>query len=363
MNPDPPPEFRNRQGAYMDISEEAKNIERDKLAEKESAAKNSALVSILRSRLYRNNIITLSHLSTGDRLEVKQAIIRLNFECGQDCGFCYNVIRPRVTPEDAEWAIARLLKAFDSIEVLSFSGGEPGLCRQLEKYIKMAKDGPALRVDIQTNAMPFADGQLARKVAAAGLDSALASLHAHEPALGDAITKTPGAYNKTIRGIRNLIEAGVTVHINHVINPLNQAHITDFAQTAARLFPGALICFSVAQPFIFFPPDRMKHIPRYSEFAPRLAEALDWCLENGVGFSGLHEACGLPLCVLGADKRYFKTFHNVSEQKDAASAPEDIEFFKPDKCRPCAARNRCFGVRRKYAEYFGVDELNPVEDV
>lgn len=63
------------------------------------------------------------------------------------------------------------------------------------------------------------------RLARAGLDSAQVSLEAADPEIHDRIVGHPGAWRRTVRGIRNLKAAGIHTHTNTTINSLNRDNL------------------------------------------------------------------------------------------------------------------------------------------
>jgi len=64
--------------------------------------------------------------------------------------------------------------------------------------------------------------------------------------------------------------------------------------------------------------------------------------------------CGLPLCLVPPEERaQFST-------TELAPSAGDGEFVKAEVCTSCSEANRCFGVRRGYAELYGTAELRAI---
>jgi len=316
---------------------------------------------IIYSEMERKSIFSFYRPDHSGSDHLHQVILRANFICNQKCPFCYNEATAEFEARrsEIEYMIGKINEAFKTVDRFSFSGGEPTLDENLERYIRMVKNGPARKIELQTNAVRLANTDYASKLIASGVDTAFVSLHAHEPALSATITGRKGNFEKALAGIDNLLAGGVHVDINHVINTLNYTRLPEFVRFAHSRFSNSPIVFSMAHPFKWFPDSRMKYVPRFLDFAGYLGEALEWCLETGARFSGLAEPCGIPLCILGGEKKYYGEFHEIP-----APGEEDYivdrEFIKPEVCRECDLFGNCFGIRARYAQYYGTDELRPV---
>ena len=96
-------------------------------------------------------------------------------------------------------------------------------------------------------------------------------------------------------------------------------------------------------------------IPTFSEIKPYVCEALDFCLETGVGFGGMIGQGGYPPCMLDGDLRYYR---NVLD-KVFRSEDSSEQFYKSEKCKECSFDSYCLGPRRSYVEHYGDAEIRP----
>jgi hypothetical protein len=84
-------------------------------------------------------------------------------------------------------------------------------------------------------------------------------------------------------------------------------------------------------------------------------EALDHCLESGIGFGGMIGQGGYPPCMLDGELRYYEgNLGNVYTSPEHAS-----DFVKPERCRDCSFDPYCVGVRRDYVAHHGDGEVRP----
>jgi hypothetical protein len=96
-------------------------------------------------------------------------------------------------------------------------------------------------------------------------------------------------------------------------------------------------------------------IPTFTEIKPFVAEALDYCLETGIGFGGMIGQGGYPPCMLDGQMRYYeRVLDKVFKSEDASD-----QFYKPAKCRECSFDAYCLGPRRSYVEHYGDAEIRP----
>jgi len=288
----------------------------------------------------------------GGESGIEEAVLRISYRCNQDCIFCW------VAPDAEDMPAGRVEGAIREVcrrgaRRLSFSGGEPTVSGNLEKYIMLAKECGARRVCLQTNAIRAADSGYCRRLAESGLDSAFVSFHSQIAAVSDAITGRPGSHEKTVAGLKNLIGAGIATVVNCVICRRNADTLPEYVDFVAETLPGVEICFSIAAPIYGRSMDATI-VPRYSELRAPLTAALEKCIARGVGFSGLAEGCGLPLCILGGERCFFPNLRRVRP------SPSDNSFLRLERCAGCALGSFCLGVRRFYISLYGDGEISPL---
>ncbi|HIE24018.1 MAG TPA: radical SAM protein [Candidatus Korarchaeota archaeon] len=157
--------------------------------------------------------------------------IALTYRCQNRCVFCY-ASSPRETNElNTEQFKKIIWKTFHQAKcpTLSFTGGEPTLREDLPELIEYAKslgeDKRRMRVNLITNGIKCAKEEYVKALVKAGLDSAQVSLEAGSAEIHDVITGNNGSFNKTVRGVKNLRDAGIHVHTNTTICSLNKDHI------------------------------------------------------------------------------------------------------------------------------------------
>ena len=279
-------------------------------------------------------------------------IVRIQFHCNQSCTFCF-VSTHLPAPDDA--AVRRaILEIARAGGVLQLSGGEPTLHPRLAEYVALGKREGARAVELQTNAIRLEGGDLARDLAAAGLDVAFVSLHAATADTSDALTRAPGTYHKTLRGIDALTAAGVLVRLNFVFCAANYREFPDLVRRIAARWPRAELNVSVATAFTDLVPRSAELVPRYTDILPAMTEGLALARAAGLVVHGFESMCGIPLCLAPGDPARHLALAEIADGFDAG------EFVRAPACARCDLAPRCFGVRRSYAELHGTDELRPI---
>jgi MoaA/NifB/PqqE/SkfB family radical SAM enzyme len=149
------------------------------------------------------------------------AQFEITYRCNHLCTFCYNSPtgqRELTTPQIFE--ALRKISEF-GVLYLTLTGGE-ALCHK--DFFKIAREakrlGMALR--IYSNGYLMADPKMVRRIVELNPMEVEISIHGARPESHDALTKIKGSYEKTVRAIENLVEAGVKVVLKCPITSLNQ---------------------------------------------------------------------------------------------------------------------------------------------
>src|SRR5262249_34153123 len=120
---------------------------------------------------------------------------------------------------------------------ITISGGEPTLNPKLIDYLRLARHHSQAPVELQSNAIRFADVQFAQAVTAAGVDEVFVSLHGSTAEISDAVTDAPGTFVKTIAGIDNLAQPDVVLGLNFVMCERNYRDLPDYIRFVHRRWP------------------------------------------------------------------------------------------------------------------------------
>ena len=146
--------------------------------------------------------------------------IAVTYRCNNSCLFCYAGCGSGIPGGEElgtdEWKkIIRIFRDEARIPFFSFSGGEPLLRDDLEELISHA-EGMGLETNLVSNGT-LAGEDRAISLYSAGLRTAQISVEAPEAGLHDYLAGRAGAFDETIRGIKAMIKAGISVQTNTTI--------------------------------------------------------------------------------------------------------------------------------------------------
>ena len=145
--------------------------------------------------------------------------IAVTYRCNNKCRFCYAFSPYRESGEMTTEEVKQVIDIIvDDAHVpsLSFTGGEPTLREDLFELISYARSR-GLRVNLITNGIRCHDKEFVARLVEAGLHSAQVSIEGPDAETHDYIVGVPGAFAKTVQGIKNLRETDIYTHCNTTI--------------------------------------------------------------------------------------------------------------------------------------------------
>jgi pyruvate-formate lyase-activating enzyme len=283
--------------------------------------------------------------SSGD-----SGLIRICTRCNAKCDFCSaRGILPDLV-EDREAIQNRVANALEAgRSMISFTGGEPTLVKDLPELIAMARRMGAREIDLQTNGIVLARKKIFEPLRDAGLSSIFLSLHSADSKIHDAMLGVAGAFDKALAAAELCMENGVKVRLNFVLTTSNLEGLADLVRlTADRFGRGTHLCLS----FVALQGWALDHpelVPRLSQATPEMARALD--LADSLGLdSRIPGLCGVPICMLPGYEEHFDEFHD----SDPPRQPD--RSFMP-ACADCPYRQRCSGFWKAYFDLYGTAEI------
>ena len=212
------------------------DVDLDRLVE-DASALIDAVGKILNENFEPDDVIRMGRFDRGIVRYPTLAEIALTYGCQNRCSFCYASSphreddRRTMTTDEVKRVMDRIFNQ-GHVPSLSFTGGEATLRRDLPELIAHGRR-LGFRVNLITNGLRLADREYARTLIEAGLDSAQVSLEAGRAEIHDRIVGRPGAFERTVAGVRNLRESGIHVHTNTTLCPDNIGVIEELIEFIA----------------------------------------------------------------------------------------------------------------------------------
>ena len=259
---------------------------------------------------------TVAYVPLNGRKLTRRGIMWLGQNCNLRCYFCYFKDR-RSDPNHPEHAfmsmdkakkIATTLVEFYGNTSVDIQGGEPTLWDGILEYVTFCRSiglGPT----VITNGQRLSKISVVEDFREAGIRDFLVSIHALG-ATYDRVVGRKGAHAKQMAALKNLQKAGVPFRTNTVMLAESVQHLPLIAELGIRT--GA----KVVNYLTYNPYDdqrrpgarRPEAVPRYSDLAPVINEALDRLASAGVEGNVRH----YPICMVAKrHRRAVYTFRQI----------------------------------------------------
>jgi radical SAM protein with 4Fe4S-binding SPASM domain len=161
--------------------------------------------------------------------------LALTYRCNANCAHCYNA-RPRSFPELPTESWERIIDRTWEIGIphICFTGGEATLRPDLTQLIHHAQSNGQI-TGLLTNGRLLADSDLVQSLVDAGLDHVQITLESHLSDVHDGMVCAEGAWEETVAGIRNCLEAELYVMTNTTLLSANAPEVLDTIDFLADL--------------------------------------------------------------------------------------------------------------------------------
>ncbi|UCF60032.1 MAG: radical SAM protein [Anaerolineaceae bacterium] len=161
--------------------------------------------------------------------------LALTYRCNANCSHCYNS-RSRDYPEIStdQWKTVIDKLWLTGVPHICFTGGESTLRNDLPDLIAHAKSTGQIS-GLLTNGIRLSDRNYMMSLVRAGLDHVQITIESHIPTVHDQMVGAPGAWEKTVQGIRNCLESEVFVMTNTTLLASNISPIGETIDFLAEL--------------------------------------------------------------------------------------------------------------------------------
>lgn len=145
--------------------------------------------------------------------------LALTYRCNNDCAHCYNVEHSKpVKGAEGEFTTEQWKRVLDKAWTLGiphiiFTGGEPTLRDDLPELIAHAEKNGQI-TGLNTNGRRLLDDRYVAHLVESGLDHVQITLESSDSAVHDEMVRAEGAFQQTVRGIRNALAAPLYVMTN-----------------------------------------------------------------------------------------------------------------------------------------------------
>ena len=300
----------------------------------------------------------------------KRFELYLNLVCNQRCLHCFNGRSIRAAGKDLGFSrvCAEMLrmraKGFDW---LSFLGGEPTVYPDILKAVSMGGKLGYRRIMTYSNGLKYADREFTERMRKAGLTDTCLSVHGHDKRLHEAVTRSPGSFEKVLRAIENLERCKVKITLILVLNALNKDKLKEMLRFyASKKITQYMIFFLKYQGRLVEEKSAAKKLMfRVSGLGKTLAEIPGLAAVEGIKIRNIEH---VPRCVVPENCRALVAGNDYEDAEMLIQSGEALDVSSSHKgflfrsaCRECRYYRSCAGIDPEYARIFGFGEFKPVK--
>ncbi len=282
----------------------------------------------------------------------------LLYDCNLACDYCTIdlAMRARALPTAAVMSALRAGRA-DGYDQVQFTGGEPTTRTELLGLVRTARALGYHRVRVQTNGLVLGAAGNAARLVAAGCDEVHLSIHTHDAAAYDAMTRAPGGHAQMEAGLAAIVATGVAVTAALIITTTTAPRLADAVRWLAARGVRAIDLWFVS--LTDGNRANLASMPRMTEAMPHVAAALATGRALELTMRSLH----LPRCLLGAERAHA---FDPGAARVRVVSPDAVFELATSKltgqhhvpaCAGCPDRGQCPGLRADYLERYGDAEV------
>ncbi|HMR75819.1 MAG TPA: radical SAM protein HxsC4 [Polyangiaceae bacterium] len=308
--------------------------------------------------------------------------------CNNNCIFCMEedregryVNNSAMTPERVRW----VLEQHQGYEEVCFTSGEPTTRDDFPTFVGWAKELGYRLISVMSNGRRMSHLPYTAALAKRGLNRVYISIHGHEKALHEGLTRTPGSFEQTVGGLKSaarLKAYGVELHTSTVLTKRNLPHMAEIYGFLRGLGVDQVV-FNVMQA------NGRAHTYFEQLFASYTETAAEFrrCLDTVDEASPMAFLVDIPLCTTenlpdfnrgyvekyrhyDLDSRVELPVEGKQERRGSDAGKkllmvmrsdlDDAERAKRPECGACRYDAQCEGVWKNYLSRFGWDEFQPV---
>jgi MoaA/NifB/PqqE/SkfB family radical SAM enzyme len=232
-------------------------------------------------------------------------------------------------------------------KIINIGGGEPTIHPEFFEIMEYIN---SLNTEILllTNARAFSNQSFFSKFNALQLDKNRlkigSAIYGPNNKIHDMMSRTPGSFNETVKGIKTLIKSGYKIEIRIIITKLNYKKLRETAEFIADEFKGAerVVFISAKYTWEAYKNKNILLVP-FKEVVEELIPAIN-ILKKNIKVMLFH----FPHCVL-PEKYQIYSHGRTADEKEL--------YFKKE-CKECGYYDDCSGIWRSYYDIAGDKEIS-----
>jgi len=287
-------------------------------------------------------------------------VLELGDKCNNNCIFCSvkNKKNNNLSTYEAKKRICDAKKR--RFRTIQFSGGEPTLRKDIIPLVSYAKKLGFESIGLTSNARLFSYKNFAKRMIDAGCDSFAISIYSHNTKIHDACTRTPGSFEDTVKGLRNILKLKkkrTYVKINFLLNKININSLGGSISWLNREFKD----INLISLLNMHPVGEAKKHPNLMFRIGDYGDSIDLSIEKSKIPITLYD---MPFCSLKnkkniTDKKGYYDHSAKNIRSDLRTSLNTLKTKLPF-CKYCDFDCECQGIWKSYVKRYGYDEFTPI---
>lgn len=301
--------------------------------------------------------------------DVRNIYVSLNYKCSNKCLMCgVPFEKHNIYNEDLDFYISEIEKIpfkINKNDIVTISGGEPFLFKDLFTFIEYIKSKYGCRITIFTNGRALKKKETVKRLKELNVDKLVIPYFSYKMETYDLIAGVKGAYKDVIEGFKNLNECYIYNEAKFLPMKQNALDIRESYKFLKTNFPRTKFTICGVQYFGEAVRNSDKIGIKYCELKEEMEKTFDEAMEQYNEIISLYR---FPMCVL--DAKYnnngvltlFKEYIIGPDYSDVALSEDRKKKFNiPTECRKCLSY--CDWYSQKYEQIFGFQELKAIGGV
>ena len=308
---------------------------------------------------------------------MRHGYIALTEVCSHHCIACPCSQKPKLNRsldlQDVKRTVELALQS-GGLDSLILSGGEPTRHPQIFEILEYLARQPIESIGFLTTCERISDKHFLDemlKIVPRNRLRVTTAIHSFDPLKHDFMTNCVGSLDKSLRGLKNAVEAGVAVSMKYIVSKPTYSYLDNYIRNFYQQFPDTVslvICNLDYCGIIGDQSDLVK--VSFTDSRPYLESLLDYVIEQAEsGHKRAVRVYDTPCC--GIDPYYWKFLncqsnyvlavynspHNVNCEPSQNVPNDSGPFFTP--CQNCKVKSMCPGAWRSTEQVFGSGIFKP----